>query len=358
MAVQQLANMRIQLVEKDPEGVRELKPQLFKDAVKALEEFLAIARAREDNAGTVHGLLELGRMYIMNKDGANAVETGEEAVAVASKMDDEECMYRMALASILTAEGHLAAGNMQEAKTYAEDALVTFETIGDEARIQQAKKVMSQSQMPPQAKAKPKATPKRFGDPKASFMPPARAGAEDPMQRELRPPPNHLPQWRQKKQEEDERQRRQAAEDEEEDQEPARYPGPRPTRRGFSAMAESLQKPPPTRVAPNQELRRQQMLESMNAKASPTSSTAPSAAAMEKNPMWSVLHSVRPDWNVSELRIVQEKMQAINILSVDALYEVLRDVGAAGVNTKLKEVGKRPMKVETLESILAHAQNN
>merc|ERR1740129_2408889 len=98
------------------------------------------------------------------------------------------------------------------------------------------------------------------------------------------------------------------------------------------------------RDEPNQELRRQQLLASQ---AEPVMRTPTES-------LGDVLRAVRPDWNPSELRLVKEKLEIVNIETPLELFRQLRDEGPEVLNEKLKAVGKKPLKVDTLKALRAY----
>merc|ERR1711920_105718 len=132
---------------------------------------------------------------------------------------------------------------------------------------------------------------------------------------------------------------------------PPRVGGPR---RGFSNAAdgEGQQMPPPSRMVnePNQDERRQQLLAAMEAR-----SMTPKIPMVEQpiqSHLKTVLQQVRPDWTGSELATVQEKLASVKIDTFQELKRALNeDDGVRGLNNKLKDAGKRPLKVQTLEAL-------
>jgi len=261
-------------------------------------------------------------------------------------------------AMLASAEAQLLQGNRTQAAEYAEEAATLFENVDDAAQLQAARKVLADAQKEP-PKPRPKFGASRPGQPQHF----AGAGEDDVgevRQRNLRAPEDKLPNWNQ-------RGAAPAPAWPEEDtntneQRPAGRAG---GRRGFSNMADQMAPRkgfsnlpedvilPPYKEEPNQDMRRRQMIESMNQKAT----APPSQAALDKNPLWGVLHAVKPEWNATELRIVQEKLNYIDVQTVQELWDTMNRLGADGVNKKLKSVGKKPLKTETLEAISLYGQN-
>jgi len=132
-------------------------------------------------------------------------------------------------------------------------------------------------------------------------------------------------------------------------------PGPR---RGFSnasttaaptsRQATQFRPPSPMRNEPNQEKRRQQLQAAMDARATPK---LPEPVAPDQNHLRTVLSSVRPDWNSSELGLVMEKFSAIQVETAQDLFRQLNTLGSRGFNQKLKDNNKRPLKKDTLDAL-------
>jgi len=122
-----------------------------------------------------------------------------------------------------------------------------------------------------------------------------------------------------------------------------------PVMRTPTESLRDVQRPPVRQFLdePNQELRRQQL---STAQAEPVMRT-PARSLGE------VLRAVRPDWNSSDLRLVKEKLAELDIETPLDLFRLLRAEGPGILNKKLKAVGKKPLKVETLVALRAYGDS-
>jgi len=236
------------------------------------------------------------------------------------------------------ADAHANKGNQQDAVQAAEDAVSLFQQMGDQRGVESAKLVLETVKQPrpkPQPKAEASAPSETAKKPK-----PAQPGGQFvPRDMDMagymsQPSP--------------------AGHGGQQGQPPAsRARAGRRT--NFSAQAMEVEQrsgvhlrpPSPARNDPDQEKRRQQLLAAMEARAV----RAPMAETHTQSQLRDVLRKVRPDWNTSELSLVIEKLAAIEIETDRDLFRQLNDLGAKGVNQKLKDRGKRPLKKETLDAL-------
>lgn len=340
--LQMLATVRIGVLRQAEDSGRKPKPADIEQAVNAVSDLAAMLDSVQDTEERrITCLSQLSSLRVLAEDYDGALQAANEALKKAMAL---ERPLPLGQAMLSLAEAHHGMGNSKDAIQAAEDAVSLFEQIGDHALVATAKQAVEQAKRPPPERSSRNET---FS---SSSAPPSPAPTDSLKRPKAGPPSTKFV-------------NREMPHVHGQPLGGASSLAPAGPRRGFSSVAgldldygrsavgppTALRPPsPPRRHEPNQEKRRQQLLAAMEAKAVPK--------LFEVEPprtshLRSVLKQVRPDWTSSELSVVQEKLAAIQIDTAEELFAKLSTLGSRGINQRLKDSGKRPLKTETLEAL-------
>mmetsp|Transcript_115051 Transcript_115051/g.289441 ORF Transcript_115051/g.289441 Transcript_115051/m.289441 type:complete len:2055 (-) Transcript_115051:117-6281(-) len=331
-ALETIANLRLFVLQKEEESGRQPKHDMVKDAIEATKEldaFLEKLGDAEDRRGMA--MVQLSSLQLMAQEPEEALKTAEQNLELSVKLDRP---VPMGQALLSMSQAHQALGSSKEALQAAEDAVSLFEQLGEHDLVKAARQAVDNAKKPPPAMRSKTAGAAQQGESSKKAKPNEMVNRDMHSLHQSNGSTSSA--WPQQSQ-----------------QQPASGP-----RRGFSSAAGveverrrprvQLRPPSPEYKEPNQERRRQQLLAAMEARAAPR---IPEPESPTQTQLRFVLQKVRPDWNNSELVLVQEKFSAIQIDTAPELFRQLNQLGVRGFNQKLKDCGKRPLKKETLEAL-------
>jgi len=390
-----IVGMHAGLVERCSAGGAIPPRTVLGDAIKALTRWDKACEAAGDLGGRVNALTQACTWNLMLQDHSAAKAAAQQALEVADRHGVPELV---AVASLTLAEAYVASGDGVQARQAADEALSSFEQMEDAAGCQEARRVIEAAK---DVMSRPKPASKSLPSPttrEAKYRP-LKAAHQEAKQPHSTPEsvvPSHF------------RSHGDAFEDTALDQ-PTPAKGQLPERRPRKAFSQKAAEcdPGPARNhkvqdsrlqerdedamrgrPPDQELRRQQLRNSLDAK--PISLEESMVLARSKqpkqqsdremrqeeirkglhdslrkserpdpevksDPLISVLAAVRPHWTDNDLLSVQEKLAAISITSPQDLLQGLRQSGGAKLlNCQLKAAGKRALKMETLIDLRNH----
>lgn len=344
-ALQTIAAVRIAVLQKEEENGRRPKPENIKETVEAAQELIAFLEPMPDTEERrINCLVQSSSLKMMLEEHEAALRASEDALELAVRLDKPLPMGHALLAM---SEAHCGLGNSKEAQQAAEDAVSLFEQIGDTALVQAAKQAVEAAKKPV-AKSTPKeAEPEQL----ATSSKAGTAQQGDTTKRPRNGDPI-VPGFVHREMNVEHSARGPQVLDRHASG-PHRTVEMEPERRRVQ-----LRPPSPVRNEPDQEKRRQQLLAAMEARAQ-RASLPPETERPRKvqSHLRSVLQKVRPDWSGSDLAMVQEKLASIQIHTFEELVQQLNEMGARGVNQKLKDMGKKPLKTETLDALKNFAKS-
>jgi len=325
-----LVGLHVQIVQRDVERGRSASKDTglgkrVKDALEAVTDSIKLFQGIRDERGEVTALIQRSSLNLMSEAKEAALKAAEEALELALQIDDVQAVGSSNLA---LAEAYLALENKARATEAATTAKQLFERMGDEGGaegcamiIEAAKNIQSTS---------------------------ASASAEDAL--------------------------------------PTVGQGGRPLRKAFTELSGQLAGQQPSKAAaaapdqkgPDQDVRRQQMMNALNQPPLPQHVMNLLAEPEERQPrakaaadhdfkkwktkatgassLMPILAAVRPDMSITDRQRVVEKFKKIDINTEEDLFDNLNTGGPHAINRKLRAIGQKTLLVDTLKEMLEYGK--